>query len=160
PAAAVQAQTIAARTYALRAMSASGEICDDARCQVYAGAGAETAGQDAAVAATAGRVLTFGGALAAAVYSADAGGVSANTVEGFGTPDGVYPYLRVVRYETDNPLPWHVEVGLDAIGSRLGYPGTVTGVRVAEKGPSDRALNGVLEGSAGERAVEGRSFAR
>ena len=44
PAAAVQAQTIAARTYALRAMESSGEICDDARCQVYVGASAESAG--------------------------------------------------------------------------------------------------------------------
>ena len=76
PAAAVQAQTVAARTYALRAMQASGEICDDARCQVYVGRTAESAGQNAAVAATSGRVLTYGGQLAAAVYSADAGGVS------------------------------------------------------------------------------------
>src|SRR3546814_3943152 len=72
PPAAVQAQTIAARTYALRAMSGGGEICDDARCQVYSGAGAESPGQDAAVAATARQVLAFGGALAASVYSADA----------------------------------------------------------------------------------------
>lgn len=160
PAAAVQAQTVAARTYALRAVQSGGEICDDARCQVYVGAGAETAGQDAAVAATAGKVLVHGGALAAAVYSADAGGVSATTAEGFGTPDGVYPYLTTVRYDTDNPLPWRREVGLDQIAGRFGYPGTVTAVRVAEKGPSDRAMTVVLEGSAGERRVEGRQFAR
>ena len=109
PAAAVQAQAVAARTYALRATQASGELCDDARCQVYVGRTAETAGQDAAVAATARRVLAYNGALAAAVYSADAGGVSATTMEGFGTPDGVYPYLTTVRYDTDNPLPWHLD---------------------------------------------------
>jgi hypothetical protein len=48
PPAAVQAQTVAARTYALRAMQSSGEICDDARCQVYVGATAESPGQNAA----------------------------------------------------------------------------------------------------------------
>lgn len=160
PAAAVQAQTVAARTYALRAMQAGGELCDDARCQVYVGRTAESPGQDAAVAATSGQVLTFQGALAAAVYSADAGGVSATTMEGFGTPDGVYPYLTTVRYETDNPLPWHLEVALSDLARRLAYPGTLTGVRVGAAGPSDRALTMVLEGDAGERTVDGRQFAR
>lgn len=160
PPAAVQAQTIAARTYALRAMAASGELCDDARCQVYVGQTAESPGQDAAVAATTSRVLAFRGALAAAVYSADAGGVSATTVEGFGTPDGVYPYLTTVRYETDNPLPWRLQVGLGDLASRLGYPGTVTGARIGQLGPSGRALTMILEGSAGEVGVDGRTFAR
>lgn len=160
PAAAVQAQTIAARTYALRAMESSGEICDDARCQVYVGANAESAGQNAAVAATAKRVLAYDGRLAAAVYSADAGGVSANAFEGFGTPDGVYPYLRNVAYDTDNPLPWHLLVGLDELASRFGYPGTVSGARVGDQGPSGRALEVVLEGSAGDKVVDGHQFAR
>lgn len=160
PAAAVQAQTVAARTYALRSMQTGGELCDDARCQVYVGQTAESQGQNAAVAATSGRVVTHGGALATAVYSADAGGVSATTLEGFGTPDGVYPYLRAVPYETDNPLPWHLEVTLADLGARFAYPGTVTGLRVAEAGPSGRALQVLLEGSAGEVAVEGRAFAR
>lgn len=160
PAAAVQAQTVAARTYALRSVQASGELCDDARCQVYVGQTAENPGQDAAVAATAGQVLTHGGALAAAVYSADAGGVSATTFEGFGTPDGVYPYLTTVAYDTDNPLPWHLEVGFPDVAARFGYPGSVTGVRIAEAGPSGRALVVALDGSAGERTVDGRQFAR
>jgi len=160
PAAAVQAQTIAARTYALRAMQVGGELCDDARCQVYVGRTSESPGEDAAVAATAKSVLTYKRSLAVAVYSADAGGVSATTMEGFGTPDGVYPYLTTVHYDTDNPLPWHVEVALNDIGTRLGYPGTVTGVRVAESGPSGRALDLVVEGTAGDRAVDGRTFAR
>ncbi len=160
PAAAVQAQTIAARTYALRAMQVGGELCDDARCQVYVGRTGESAGEDAAVAATAQRVLNYKGSLAVAVYSADAGGVSATTLEGFGTPDGVYPYLTTVRYDTDNPLPWHVEVALHDVGTRLSYPGTVTGVRVARSGPSGRALDLLLEGTAGDRPVDGRTFSR
>ena len=160
PPAAVQAQAVAARTYALRAMRSSGEICDDARCQVYVGVAGESPGQDAAVATTAGQVITYEGALAAAVYSADAGGVSANTLEGFGTPDGVYPYLRNVAYPTDNPLPWHLEVALADVAARLGYPGELAGVRVTERGPSGRALSLRLAGTAGDRVVDGRTFAR
>jgi stage II sporulation protein D len=160
PAAAVQAQTIAARTYALRTVQGGGEICDDARCQVYVGATAESPGQNAAVAATAQRVLAYDGKLAAAVYSADAGGVSANEFEGFGTPDDTYPYLRNVPYDTDNPLPWKLTVAFDALGRRVGYPGTVTGVRVSEQGPSQRALALTVEGSAGDRTVDGHAFAR
>jgi SpoIID/LytB domain protein len=160
PAAAVQAQTIAARTYALRAMQASGEICDDARCQVYVGATAEAPGQNAAVAATSKRVLTFGGKLAAAVYSAEAGGVSANEFEGFGTPDSTYPYLRNVAYEIDDPLPWKLVVGLDDLARRVGYPGSISGARVSEAGPSDRALAVTIDGSAGKRTVDGRGFTR
>ncbi|MGQ0831222.1 MAG: SpoIID/LytB domain-containing protein [Microthrixaceae bacterium] len=160
PASAVQAQSVAARTYALRAMQSGGELCDDARCQVYVGRTAESAGQDAAVWATAGRVLRYEGALAAAVYSADAGGVSATTLEGFGTPDGVYPYLTTVRYDTDNPLPWHLELALGDVAGRLGYRGTLTGLRVGSTGPSGRALDLVLEGTAGEVKVDGITFAR
>jgi hypothetical protein len=65
-----------------------------------------------------------------------------------------------VRYDTDNPLPWKLVVGFDELARRFGYPGTVTNARVAEKGPSDRALSMTLEGSAGDRTVDGRSFAR
>lgn len=160
PAAAVQAQTVAARTYALRAMRSGGELCDDARCQVYVGRTAESRGQDEAVMHTASKVVTFNGALAAAVYSADAGGVSATTFEGFGTPDGVYPYLTTVRYDTDNPLPWHLEVSLADVASRLRYPGSITGVRIGTSGPSGRVLDMVLEGSGGDVPVDGLTFAR
>jgi hypothetical protein len=127
---------------------------------VYVGRTAESAAQDAAVAATAKQVLTYDGGFAAAVYSADAGGVSATTLEGFGTPDGVYPYLTTVRYETDNPLPWHLAIGLGDVGRRLGYPGTVTAVRVGRTGPSGRALDLVVDGSAGAVTVSGLQFAR
>jgi stage II sporulation protein D len=160
PPAAVGAQVVASRTYALRAMKGGGEMCDDARCQVYVGRSAESPGQDAAVRATARQVVTYGGALAAAVYSADAGGVSANTLEGFGTPADAYPYLANVRYDTDNAFPWKVTVALADVASRLGYRGALTDVRVGRAGPSDRALDVVMDGSAGQVTVSGLDFAR
>ncbi|CAN5711784.1 hypothetical protein BH20ACT2_BH20ACT2_25300 [soil metagenome] len=160
PAAAQEAQAVAARTYALRAMAAGGELCDTAVCQVYIGAGGEKSALNAAVDATNGSVVTFGGRLAAAVYSADAGGITATTLEGFGTPDGVYPYLQPVRYDTPDPLPWHVEVSLADVGARTGYPGTVTAVTVSATGPSGRPLEMTLDGDQGPRVVPGLAFAR
>jgi len=159
PAAVQQAQAIAARTYALRAMASGGELCDTQRCQVYAGAGREHPNQTAAVDATRGEVLTFGGELIAAVYSADAGGVSATTFEGFGTPDGVYPYLTTVAYDTPDPLPWSADIALTDVAARTGYGGTLRDVRIGATGPSGRALEVVLDGDAGPLTVDGRAFA-
>lgn len=159
PLEAIAAQAIVARTYALRAMSFSGELCDYDLCQVYIGADREAQGQNEAVDYTAGRVVTYGGALASTVYSADAGGVTATTFEGFGSPDGAYPYLQVVRYATPDPLPWRTEVALSDVASRFGYPGTVRDVHIGQAGPSGRALEVTLDGDAGPRVVEGRAFA-
>jgi SpoIID/LytB domain protein len=159
PLEAIASQEVVARTYALRAMSFSGELCDYDLCQVYIGADREAPGQNEAVDATQGQVVTYGGTLASTVYSADAGGITATTLEGFGSPDGSYPYLRVVRYDTPDPLPWRSEIALTDVASRFSYPGTVTDVKIGQAGPSGRALQVTLDGSAGPQGVDGRNFA-
>lgn len=158
PPAALRAQAIAARTYALRATAAGAELCDDQRCQVYLGAQAEYAAMNKAVADSAGQVLTFGRKLASAVYSANGGGHSATTEEGFGTPGDGYPYLRAATYQTTDPLPWSVTIALSDVASRLRYPGQVTDVRVGRAGPSGRAIEVILDGTAGPKAVTGLAF--
>jgi SpoIID/LytB domain protein len=158
PLEAIAAQAVVARTYALRAMSFSGELCDYDLCQVYIGADREAAGQNEAVDATQGQVVVYGGGLATTVYSADAGGITATPLEGFGSDTG-YPYLQVVRYDTPDPLPWRAEVALSDVASRFAYPGSVTDVKVGQTGPSGRALQVTLNGSAGAFAVDGRKFA-
>jgi stage II sporulation protein D len=87
--AALQSQAVAARTYAVfeRADVPAGryyDLCDTPACQVYGGVAAETSTTDAAVAATAGRILTYGGAPAFTQFSASNGGYSVN---------GAFPYL-------------------------------------------------------------------
>lgn len=159
PPAAVQAQTVAARTYALRAMAGAGEICDSESCQVYAGVARETAGQDAAVAATRGWVLTHGGNLAATFYSASAGGHSATIQEGFGSGYDI-AYLPARPEPTDDIRPWNLEVALTDVAARLGYPGTITDVRVDATGPSGRAVAMTIVGDAGERPVDPQVFRR
>ena len=160
PAVALRAQAVAARTYALRAMALNGEICDTQRCQVYLGQHAEYPEMDAAVAATRGWVVGFGGGLATTVYSASGGGMSATTAEGFGTPDGAYPYLRAIPYPTDDPKAWTRTVALSDVAGRLGYAGELTGVQVTSAGPSGRALTVELTGSAGAVQVTGLQLGR
>jgi SpoIID/LytB domain protein len=163
PPASLRAQAIAARTYALRAMKTSGEICADQRCQVYLGQQAEYRAMDEAVSQTAGQVVLFGGRLASTVYSANAGGMSASTEEGFGptvaASASAFPYLRPAPYLTRDPGQWSVSVALDRVAGRLSYPGTVSSVSVSQVGPSGRALTVALEGTAGPRAVPGVEFA-
>src|SRR5207249_1996898 len=159
PPASLRAQAIAARTYALRAMATSGELCDDERCQVYLGEQAEYTAMDRAVAQTQGQVLVYGRALASAVYSSNGGGVSASPEEGFGTAGANYPYLRAAPYLTRDPRPWTARVALTDVAARFGYPGPLRDVRVSRTGPSGRALAVDLLGDTGPRSVDGRHFA-
>ncbi len=159
PAAAVQAQAIAARTYALRAMAAGGELCDTDSCQVYVGTAGESAGQVAAVDATRGLVVTYGGRLAATYYSASAGGFTATVAEGFGSPTDV-PYLQAHPISTVHPDDWAVDIALRDIARRLGYRGALHGVHIDQVGPSGRPLQMTLDGDAGPMRVDPQEFRR
>jgi SpoIID/LytB domain protein len=158
PQAALGAQAVAARTYALRAMAISGELCDSQDCQVYLGRQAEYGAMDAAVAATRGQVVRFDGALAQAVYSASGGGMSATPEEGFATSGAGLSYLPAISYPTADPQPWEVRIPLGQLRRRLAYPGALHDVRVAEVGPSGRPLSVELLGDAGVRQLTGLGF--
>jgi SpoIID/LytB domain protein len=159
PPAALRSQAIAARTYAMRAMAVGGEVCDTQRCQVYLGAQAEYGAMNRAVDDTREQVLVFNRSMISAVYSANGGGHSASRTEGFGVAeDASAPYLRAAPYPTQDPGPWSVTVALTDVGARLGYPGSVTDVRVTRTGPSGRAIDVTLEGSAGPKVVTGIAF--
>ncbi|WP_051551327.1 SpoIID/LytB domain-containing protein [Nocardioides sp. URHA0020] len=96
PAAAVRAQAVAARTYAVserRARTrAPYDLCDTASCQVYGGFQAEQPQSDAAVRATSRRVVLYGGRPVFAQFSSSNGGWSV---------DGGYPYLRAAEDRFD-----------------------------------------------------------
>lgn len=96
PETAVQAQTILARTYALRNLRRfqmdGYELCADTQCQVYEGLNDTTALSDQAITATTGQVLTYGNELIDALYSSTTGGVTAAFEDIWeGTPR---PYLQ------------------------------------------------------------------
>jgi SpoIID/LytB domain protein len=78
PAAALQAQAVAARSYAVYLAQHKGgtfwDLCDTTACQVYGGATSETGTTDTAVAATAMQVRTYGGQAIFAEFSSSNGG--------------------------------------------------------------------------------------
>ena len=98
PYGAVEAQTIIARTYALRNLrrfvADNYELCADTHCQVYKGLGDTSPLADRAIAATSGKVLTYNNELVDALYSSTTGGITAP----FGDVwNGVErPYLKAV----------------------------------------------------------------
>ncbi|HEY0951433.1 SpoIID/LytB domain-containing protein [Nocardioides sp.] len=101
PHAAVEAQAVAARTYAVfeREHVSSGhdyDLCDTAACQVYKGAAGEHPDSDAAVRATATQIRTFDGTPAFTQFSASNGGYSAA---------GDFPYLVAEWDEFDHGMP-------------------------------------------------------
>lgn len=80
PYAAVEAQAIIARTYALRNLRRFAidnyELCADTQCQVYKGLGETWERSDRAIAATAGKVITYNNELIDALYSSSTGGIT------------------------------------------------------------------------------------
>lgn len=82
PLAAAQAQTIIARTYALRNTrrfeADNYQLCASTHCQVYYGLSGTSKIADQAIASTKGLVLTYENELVDALYSSTTGGVTSN----------------------------------------------------------------------------------
>lgn len=121
PRAALGAQAVAARTYAAwsrdEAPPGSYDVCDTSACQVYRGTAAEHPRADAAVAATARRILRYDGRPAFTQFSSSSGGWTAA---------GSRPYLvaRADPYDghAANPVhDWTVRLG--AARLQAAYPG-------------------------------------
>lgn len=98
PEAALEAQAIIARTYALRNIHRfdvdNYQLCADTHCQVYDGLNGATKKTDQAIASTRGQVLTYNNELVDALYSSTTGGVTAYFSDVWNGEDR--PYLRPV----------------------------------------------------------------
>lgn len=106
PEAALEAQAVAARTYALFNLQ-KGEPFDlysDGRSQVYGGIADETPRTDAAVLATKGEVVLWHGQVADTVYSSTSGGRTASALAALGQD---IPYLVSVADPYDDLSPYH-----------------------------------------------------
>ncbi|MEG3902979.1 SpoIID/LytB domain-containing protein [Microcoleus sp. B4-C5] len=104
PYAAIVAQTILARTYALRNLRRFAvdnyELCADVNCQVYKGLTEVYPQSDKAIAQTSGLVLTYENQLVDALYSASSGGVTASFNDVWQGPER--PYLRSIVDSPNN----------------------------------------------------------
>ncbi len=163
PMEALKAQAVAARSYTLVSLdeSARYDLCATVDCQVYRGVEAEQPRTDAAIAATAGVVVTFGGLTARTYYHADSGGTVASSREVWGSS---IPYL-VALQDVPSSTPhraWTVSLdaqmltaSLDAAGVGVG---TVASLRVVGVSESGRVAELEVSGSAGSRVLRGQQL--
>lgn len=127
PAAALQAQAVAARSYALasRRKGAEFELYGDVRSQAYLGIAGESAPSRAAVDATAGQVLLYDGKVATALFSSTSGGRTAPYPLSFPGGNPV-PYLVSVPDPYDRLSPYHtwgpVTLPAATVEQALGVP--------------------------------------
>jgi stage II sporulation protein D len=162
-AAALEAQAVAARTYALTSnVNGNGyQLYPDTRSQMYGGVAAETPATDAAVAATSGQILTYHGAPATTFFFSSSGGYTENieNVWSGATPE---PWLRGVPDPYDgvpgNPYhQWSYRMTLASARKKLGslVKGKFRGIRVTKRGVSPRVISAVVVGSRGKTQVTG-----
>lgn len=105
--AALEAQAVAARSYALasRRAAATFDVYADGRSQVYLGVAAETPASTEAVDQTTGEVLLYGGEVADTLFSPSTGGRTESAADAFGPPGE--PYLVSVKDPYDKISPYH-----------------------------------------------------
>jgi stage II sporulation protein D len=160
PGEALRAQAVAARTYTLVHLDpeAAYDVCATDECQVYRGRDAEHPATDAAVADTAGLVLTYAGVFANTYYHSDSGGVIASSAEVWGRD---LPYLQAFQdVAADGPhRTWTARLAPDQVARTLRAVGrdvgTVQRMSVLATSASGRALRAEFVGSSGRTVLEG-----
>jgi stage II sporulation protein D len=160
PAAALRAQAVVARSYAL-ATSRSGPFdqYDDTRSQVYGGKSAETRETNEAVSDTAEEVVTYKGAVATTYYFSTSGGQTESSEFGFAGGSPV-PYLKSVDDPYDDLSPvhkWKLSFSDDEMESKLSglFSGKLRKIDILERGDSPRIVRAKVVGSRGSELVSG-----
>ncbi len=160
PAAALQAQAIAARTYAITTAKATDfDHYPDTRSQVYRGVTGETATTDAAVAATSAQFVTYNGKPIATYFFSTSGGRTENVENSFlgSTP---VPYLKSVDDPWDKASPkfrWQIKYTRASLQRKLGgwVKGSLKSIDVIKRGVSPRVVRADIVGSKGRTSVTG-----
>lgn len=175
PAHALRAQSVAARTYAVRAMQRSRErgllydICSSTTCQVFGGSRRRVAAGDpieelerdsttSAVTMTKGVVMTYGGDVILAEYSSSSGGYTA--------PGGT-PYLKPRPDSGDSISPyskWSAKITDDKIEDAYPEAGDVLRIVVMDRNGygsgGGRVVEVLIDGQTKDLRVEGPAFRR
>jgi SpoIID/LytB domain protein len=164
PMAALEAQAVASRTYAITAHAGGSkfDVYSDTRSQVYLGRAAETSRTNAAVAATAGQIVTYGGQPAITYFFAGSGGHTESVQNSFigSSPE---PWLVGVAdpYEVGPLHSWTVTISFASAASRLGglVNGSFKGIEVLKRGSSPRIVSAYVLASKGRTLVDGPELA-
>jgi stage II sporulation protein D len=159
---ALQAQAIAARTYATWERDANADrpyqICDTSSCQVYRGLSAEDPRGDAAVVATLRQILTYDGAAAFTQFASSSGGW---------TTAGSRPYLvaKPDPYDdfTGNPVhDWTLRLSASRIAAAYPSIGRLKRLHVTRRDGHGqwhgRVVTVVLDGTKRDVSLSGDAF--
>ncbi len=163
PQAALRAQAVAARSYAL-ATSGGGafDVYDDTRSQVYGGKDSETARTNKATKRTHGEVVRHGGTVATTYFFSTSGGETESVQFGFPGAEPA-PYLKAVKDPYDGASPyhrWRVRYSQSEIESRLSglFSGRLRRIKILKRGRSPRIVRARVVGSRGSSRVSGPSL--
>jgi stage II sporulation protein D len=160
PVAALRAQAVAARSYALSVqVSGNGfDLYDDTSSQVYKGFDSETARSNQAAADTQGQVVEYNGKVAQTYFSACSGGHTESVQNVFFGP--AIPYLVGVPDPYDSYCPlhsWTLRFSGPEIGAKLGayLDGGLERIVITQHGSSPRILWARLFGTGGVTKIRG-----
>jgi SpoIID/LytB domain protein len=160
PMQALDAQAVAARSYALRSLAPASpfDVYADTRSQMYRGLVAESSRSTSAVRATRNEALFFGGAVAATYFYSSSGGRTAAINEEWGGPP--IPYLKSVSDPYDYLSPthrWSVRLTTAEAERRLAglLQGHLQSLSVTARNSSGRAALVEVRGSDGATTATG-----
>ncbi len=155
PAEALEAQAVAARSYALANLTKGKpfDLYGDVRSQVYGGVSVESDATDAAVDATKGQVLLYRGKVADTLFHSSSGGRTVSSLEATGL---AVPYLVSVADPYDTLSPYHdwgpVLLDANKVRRRLKLGSPITELQAGD-GPSGRVKTLVLTTADGSAAT-------
>ncbi len=164
PLAALRAQAVTARSYALTSsVGGNGfDLYSDVRSQVYDGIAGETARTNRAADETRGQVVRYGDEIAQTFFSACSGGHTESVQNVFfGAP---VPYLVGVPdpYDSECPLhTWTLRFSGREISAKLGsyLNGQLQRIVVTKRGASPRIVSARLYGTGGMTTIRGDQLA-
>jgi len=153
---ALKAQAVAARSYALSHLQAgSFDLYPDTRSQVYRGVAGEAPETNAAIQATAGQVVLYGGRPAKTFFFSTSGGRTMSAADAWGTP---IPYLVSVPDPYDTLSPYHdwgpFAFTAAKLGKTLHAQGRLVDVQV-QANASGRVADVTAIGANGESTATG-----
>ena len=180
PTEALKAQTIAARSYAVRRLhptSGTYDLYDDTRSQVYRGVEAETTTTNTLLKSFPGEVITYGGSIVNAFFFSTGGGATENNeyvfVSSSGGVGSAVPYLRGIPDRRADGTAWDAGAPvyawksstltrsqLSAMFKRDSRTnvGDLTKLDLTKRGVSGRQYRVTLSGSAGSKTVSADVF--
>lgn len=164
--AALKAQAVASRTYAVAQMkerwNEEWHVHSGTLSQVYAGVEAETDSVKQAVRATAGEILVHAGEPILAAFHSSSGGRTASALEVWGSPRS-YLVSMDVENEWESPdAYWRAAVSRTTLGRAVAAAnreiGSIRRVKVLERTGSGRVARVRLSGERGEAMMTGREL--